>query len=89
MLVPLVVYIASNMLQCDLEQPASSSDNPKKFTAGLAICLPVRAVLRNLKKDSELYVKVYSDVLKLILVFSFVTANLTTYTRCNIGKPRN
>ncbi|XP_067948883.1 integrator complex subunit 4-like isoform X1 [Watersipora subatra] len=47
-----------NCIQCELEQPTAPSDNPRKFTAGLAINLPVRAVIRNLPKNAVLYVKV-------------------------------
>lgn len=52
------VLLPSPMLQCELDEPVSRSDNPKKLTAGLAVCLPVRATLTNLKKDSQLYIKV-------------------------------
>ncbi|KAF6036687.1 INTS4 [Bugula neritina] len=47
-----------SMIQCELTEPVSRSDSPRKFTANLAVCLPVRATIRNLGDNSQLYIMV-------------------------------
>lgn len=53
---------------CELDEPKTRSDNPKKFTAGLAVCLPVRGILQNLAEDSQLYVKVSVSITVVMIV---------------------
>ena len=48
------------MVTCQLDEPRNRSDNPKKFTAGLAVRLPVRGVIRNLTTSRQLLVQVQS-----------------------------
>jgi len=58
---PLPITLADaglTRIECSLDEPQSMADNPRRFTAGLAISLPIRATLKNTTKEHKISVKV-------------------------------